>query len=272
LPVNKSRLDKRLMELNLVEDVKLAQSLIMSGKVLVNGVIVLKAGTMVKTGDEIRLRTKILEYVSKGGYKLAAALERFSVSVAGKTVLDAGASTGGFTDCLLQKGAAKVYAVDAGFGQLRGSLMTDKRVVYMEKTNIGDLSIGLFDPALDLGTADLSYLSLRKAIPILSRLFSNPVRLICLVKPLFEGLRESDFDNIKSIGEILLPFFTDLEEQAGVNDVIVSPILGNSGTIEFLIYINAGQKSRVTCPERGCESVGFTHLSGGRIPFPEGNP
>jgi 23S rRNA (cytidine1920-2'-O)/16S rRNA (cytidine1409-2'-O)-methyltransferase len=173
-------------------------------------------------------------YVSRGGEKLEAALERFEVSPRGRVVLDAGASTGGFTDCLLQRGAALVYSVDVGFGQLRGSLAADSRVEVLERTNIGVLTRDRLARPLDLCVADLSYLSVSKSLPILLSLFERSPLIVHLVKPLFEGLSPQEALDRQAIGRVLLR----LAESAERSDVqlcnlMASPILGGGGTVEF---------------------------------------
>src|SRR5262245_51502136 len=159
----KMRIDALLVELGYFEDLKTAQGFILAGKVVVDEKVCSKPGTTVREDAKIFVRGEQLKFASRGGYKLEAALERFAIDVTNKVVLDAGASTGGFTDCLLQHGAARVYAVDVGFGQLRGKLASDPRVVNMEKTNVGDLTLASFDPPIELCTFDLSYLSMTKS-------------------------------------------------------------------------------------------------------------
>jgi 23S rRNA (cytidine1920-2'-O)/16S rRNA (cytidine1409-2'-O)-methyltransferase len=178
-------------------------------------------------------------YVSRGGEKLEGALARFGLSVEGLDVLDAGASTGGFTDCLLRHGAARVYAVDVGFGQLRGSLSSDARVVALERTNIGDLSCAQFAARPSFCTADLSYLSLAKSLPILAPLLGAGARILHLVKPLFEGLTP------ESVGEkdglrAMLARVAGYAPAAGlaVVGLMASPILGSNGTVEFFLLFD----------------------------------
>lgn len=158
---------------------------IMAGQVLVNGQRVDKPGAMIPAGARIEVRGR-RRYASRGGYKLAAALDHFAVPVAGRVALDCGASTGGFTDCLLQRGASLVYAIDAGYGQLAGRLRADPHVHTLERTNLGDLSPGMLTPRPQLITLDLSYLSLTLALPQAAPLLAPAGDILALFKPLFE--------------------------------------------------------------------------------------
>jgi 23S rRNA (cytidine1920-2'-O)/16S rRNA (cytidine1409-2'-O)-methyltransferase len=212
---------------------------IMAGKVVVDGRLVTKPGTLVKPSAQIFLRGKPLGYASRGGYKLDHALKRFAINVAGKVCLDAGAAAGGFTDCMLQCGARLVYAVDAGYGQLRGRIANDPRVVSMERTNIGDVRAAQLDPGIEFAAIDLSYLSLAKAVPIVARLFgSRPVEMVCLIKPLYEGLAQHHINDRAALAPILHGLFASLQACGfPAIDACVSPILGARGAIEFLAHI-----------------------------------
>lgn len=233
------RLDELLLEQGHVADPRLATSWIMSGKVVCDDKVITKPGQLVSTESAVRIRGVRLKYASRGGYKLEHALGRFEVAVSGWVALDVGASTGGFTDCLLQAGAAKVNAVDVGYGQLRGALAVDPRVRVLERTNVGDLSSETFPEPLDLAVVDLSYLSLLKAIPTLARCFVQPVRMICLVKPLYEGLDRRSFDDKAELRAVLGRFLQELEQTPyPARDITVSPILGGSRAVEFLVLID----------------------------------
>ncbi len=217
----------------------------MAGKVWVADQYLTKAGHKVRTDVEIRIKDVDRKYVSRGGLKLEAALSRFGLPVTGKTVLDAGASVGGFTDCLLQHGATKVYAVEVGYGQIRGTLANDPRVVNLERTNISTLKIGQFDPALELGVADLSYVSLTKALPILAALFAAEKTLVCLIKPLFEGASQAA-PNSKNSLRTALETVAAGSQACGLSliDLVASPILGNTNTVEFLGWFSDRQEPR----------------------------
>lgn len=242
----KRRLDDLIVARGLAQDLREARGLIMAGKVVVAGAVCNKAGTPTKEDAEIHVRGRREKYVSRGGYKLEAALERFAVDVTGLSVLDAGASTGGFTDCLLQHGAARVYAVDVGFGQLRGKLANDPRVVNMEKTNIGDLRPAQLDP-LDLAVGDLSNLTLEKAVPTVAALFAGPPELVFLVKPLFEGVAPEAMADPEELGAGLVRLAERLGEQGfGIVDLAASPIRGSRSSVEFLARIRAEASADLT--------------------------
>lgn len=182
----KIRLDSLLVERGLAEDRKRAQALILSGEVLVDDRPVDKAGTSVPAAADVRIRGEANPYVSRGGLKLRGALDAFGVSAAGLVVLDVGASTGGFTDCLLQAGAAKVYAVDCGYGQLAWKLREDPRIVNIERTNIRYYDgVGISDE-IDLAVLDVSFISLKAIIPAVLRLIKDGALLVALIKPQFE--------------------------------------------------------------------------------------
>lgn len=232
----KIRLDAYLVDAGWFDSRADALGPIMAGLVVVDGAIVTKPGTAVKQGAEIFIRGKRLRYASRGGYKLAWALERFHLELNGRVALDAGASTGGFTDCLLQAGCRRVYAVDAGFGQLRGRLAADARVVNLERTNISDLTRDAI-AEVDFCSADLSYLSLRKAVPIL-REKCGPVEMVCLVKPLYEGLDESRKGDASAMVPVLEGLIRALAAAGNpVTDLTPSPLFGGRGALEFLIHL-----------------------------------
>ncbi len=174
-----------LTEQGLFSSKEEAERWIMAGQVLVNEQRIDKPGMLVPGDAVLRVRGR-KRYASRGGHKLAAALEHFTVAVAGRAALDCGASTGGFTDCLLQHGAALVYAVEVGYGQLSGALRADPRVRNMERTNLSDLLTMRLDPPPDLITLDLSYLSLTKALPIAAAVLKPGGEILALLKPLFE--------------------------------------------------------------------------------------
>lgn len=174
-----------LVEQGFFEQIDEARRWIMAGKVLVNNQLLDKPGMLVARGAQVRVRGRT-RYASRGGYKLEAALAHFAVEVAGQVALDCGACTGGFTDCLLQHGAALVYAVEVGHGQLIERLRADTRVRSMERTNLSDLTPAMLDPAPTLITLDLSYLSLTRALPIVAPLLAPEGNILALVKPLFE--------------------------------------------------------------------------------------
>ena len=243
-------LDQLLLERGYFQDRKTAQSWIMAGKVRVADQYLTKAGQKVRSDVEIQIKNLDRKYVSRGGLKLEAALSRFALPVSGKTVLDAGASVGGFTDCLLQHGAAKVYAVDVGYGQIRATLANDPRVINLERTNIATLQIEQFEPALELCVADLSYVSLTRALPTLAALFVGKKTLVGLIKPLFEGASQAAPNSVNSLRTALETVATG-SQACGLSliDLIVSPILGNTNTIEFLGLFSDTAQPRGTFEE-----------------------
>jgi 23S rRNA (cytidine1920-2'-O)/16S rRNA (cytidine1409-2'-O)-methyltransferase len=233
-----------LIKRGFFDNKKTAESWIMAGKVLTKNDRITTSGQLVLPTEEIIVKGINEKYVSKGGLKLEGAIKDFSMSINGRVAIDAGASTGGFTDCLLQHGASKIYAVDVGFGQLTGKLRADPRVISMEKVNIGDVKSYALVPQPTLATVDLSYLSLKKSIPIFADILENKGEMICLVKPLFE-INDS---NIRRTGEIdnpniykqLLKELADYinEIRLKVAGITHSHVTGNKGTREFFIKIS----------------------------------
>ena len=224
---------------------KEAEALIIAGKVLVNDMPA-KAGQQVHDRDQVRLRDKPFPYAAKGGLKLEGAIRAFQLNPAGKVCLDAGASTGGFTDCLLKHGAKMVYAVDAGFGQLTGALRQDRRVINMERTNVSDSSLLDLEPRPDFASCDLSYLSLRKAIPVYREIMHGKGDIAALVKPLFEvedaEARRSGVLVDTAYEPMLKSLIDNLNALEGVfiRNVCESPVKGNHGTLEFFLHIRLG--------------------------------
>jgi 23S rRNA (cytidine1920-2'-O)/16S rRNA (cytidine1409-2'-O)-methyltransferase len=238
----KIRLDKLLLEKNLAPTRQKAQALIAAGQVLVNDRRVDKAGTMVEDSVDITIK-ETCPYVSRGGYKLEAGLHYFNIDPTDLICLDIGASTGGFTDCLLQNGAAKVYAVDVGYGQLAWKLRQDQRVVIMERTNARNLTMANFQDMIDLAVIDASFISLKILIPPLLPLFREKISILALIKPQFEvgrskvgkgGVVRDPALHQEVINEII-DFCKTLQLQSlGVRP---SPILGPKGNKEFLIHL-----------------------------------
>lgn len=236
----KKRLDQSLVDRGLVESRAKAQATIMAGQVFVDGQMSSKAGTSVLETAQIELRGQALSYVSRGGLKLEKALDAFGIDLSGVVAIDAGASTGGFTDCMLQRGAAKVYAVDVGYGQLAWSLRNDPRVVSMERTNVRYLSQEQIPELLDFGTVDVSFISLKLILPPLRALLKESGQLVCLVKPQFEAGREK----VGKKGvvrdpavhlEVLEQFFEHVRDSGlFVKNLSFSPIRGPEGNIEYL--------------------------------------
>ncbi|MDQ1327033.1 MAG: rRNA (cytidine1920-2-O)/16S rRNA (cytidine1409-2-O)-methyltransferase [Candidatus Poribacteria bacterium] len=233
-----------LVRQNIFPDKKTALSWVLAGKVFINNHKIDKIGQFVPVGSEILVKGLTRKYVSKGGLKLEGALADFEMDVTNKIALDAGASTGGFTDCLLQHGATMVYAVDVGSGQLAGKLRCDKSVVNMEMVNISEVAPDDLKPKPELATIDLSYLSLKKAVPIVTNLLTDKGEMVCLVKPLFE-IDNSEMSTTGKIEdanifeEILLDL-VHYVDSLGLKTLCItnSPITGNKGTREFFMKIS----------------------------------
>lgn len=239
----KERLDKLLVTRGLVPSRERARSLILAGKVLVGDRVVDKAGTAVPGDAEIRLKGEDIPYVSRGGLKLAKALEVFALTVTGRVAIDVGASTGGFTDCLLQAGAARVYAVDVGYGQLAWSLRQDPRVINLERTNIRHLRPEQLAEAPSLAVIDASFISLDKVLPATLSLLSDGAEVVALIKPQFEvGRGQVGKGGVVRDPEQHAAVVTRIEQLAAdlgceVLGVDESPILGPKGNREFLIHL-----------------------------------
>jgi 23S rRNA (cytidine1920-2'-O)/16S rRNA (cytidine1409-2'-O)-methyltransferase len=238
------RLDQALVERGLCDSRERAKRLILAGQVRVNAQTARKPSDAVKPGDELTLDAPE-KFVSRGGHKLEHALEQFQLDVTGLTALDLGASTGGFTDCLLQRGAGKVYAVDVGQGQLAWKLRSDPRVIVMEKTNARHLRPEQFPAPADLAVIDCSFISLKKILPPAIPLLKDTGRMVALIKPQFEaGKAEADKGRgVITDDAVHQRVIRELQEfvaaQAGLcwRAVVESPLLGPAGNKEFLVLI-----------------------------------
>lgn len=239
-----TRLDQALVERNLCDSRERAKRLVLAGQVRINGHPARKPSDNIKPADELTVDTPE-KFVSRGGHKLEHALEHFQLDVSGLTALDLGASTGGFTDCLLQRGAAKVFAVDVGQGQLAWKLRQDPRVVVMEKTNARHLRPENFPAPADLAVIDCSFISLQKILPPAVPLLKPAGRIVALIKPQFEaGKAEVDKGRgvitDASIHErVLVELKEFVAAQTGLcwRGVVESPLLGPAGNKEFLALI-----------------------------------
>lgn len=234
---------------------------IMSGAVSCGGIPVRTAGQLIPIAQPLSVKGMSERYVSKGGYKLEGALRDFSIELQGRVCLDAGACTGGFTDCLIKHGARQVYAVEVGYGQLMGSLAQHPAVVNLERTNLGDDKLLALDPPPTLSTADLSYLSLIKAVPLYRTIQHGTGELICLVKPLFEtddteARRTGTLDD--STYEPLLRQLTNAlnaQPDTAVIGVTHSPITGNHGTREFFLHVLFGKTPKPNLTDETAHAV-----------------
>jgi 23S rRNA (cytidine1920-2'-O)/16S rRNA (cytidine1409-2'-O)-methyltransferase len=238
----KARLDKLLVDRGLVASRERARALILAGAVLVNEEPVDKAGAPIAESAAIRIRGEDHPYVSRGGMKLKGALDTFGIQVAGLSALDVGASTGGFTDCLLQEGARKVYAVDVGYGQIAWKLRNDPRVVLFERTNIRHFSgVGVEEP-VDIAVIDTSFISLTLVVPSVLQFVRGGGTILALVKPQFEvgkgevgkkGVVRDPAVHLRVVGE-LAAFFA--EQGLSVRGTCESPLTGPEGNKEFFIW------------------------------------
>ena len=245
---NKTRLDVLLVERGLAESRQKAQAVIMAGHVFVAGRRSDKPGTAVANDAAIEVRGAALRYVSRGGLKLEKAMQTWPITLAGKTCADIGASTGGFTDCLLQNGAEKVYAVDVGYGQLDWRLRNDPRVVCLERTNARYLSTQEIPQPLDFASIDVSFISLKLIFPALYQLLRQGGEIACLIKPQFEAGREKVGkkgvvrDSTVHL-EVLEHFLEHARESHfTVLGVTYSPIRGPEGNIEYLGYLRKSEE------------------------------
>lgn len=245
----KKRLDLVLVEKGLIRSRQRAKAMIMAGKVYVDDMPCDKPGSLVNPDARFLVKEDDHPYVSRGGLKLEKALKEFPVDVGGKTCLDIGASTGGFTDCLLQFGAQKVYAVDVGYGQLAWSLRQDDRVKVIERTNIRHMDFDCLGETVDIVTADTSFISLKTVLPAAEQFMGKGAEVIALIKPQFEAGKE----HIGKGGVVRDPvirervvrdvagFFTD--RGYGVRGVSPSPILGPKGNEEYLLFMDYSGKT-----------------------------
>lgn len=241
--MKKIRLDQLVFDLGLTESRERAKTTIMSGVVFVNGQRADKPGMAVAAGAAIEIHGETLPFVSRGGYKLDKALRVFPVDPAGKVCIDCGASTGGFTDVLLQHGAARVYSVDVGYGQLAWKLRQDERVVNMERTNLRYVTTEQIPETLDLAVMDVSFISVKLVLPAVKRLLKDGADIICLIKPQFEAGREEVgkkgvVRDVK-VHEEVVRGVLDFAPTIGLSVVGLdfSPIKGPEGNIEYICHM-----------------------------------
>lgn len=240
---DKKRLDIALFEQGFAESREKAKALIMSGIVYVNDQKEIKAGRDIKSDDVIEVRGSALKYVSRGGLKLEKAMESFPITLDGKICMDIGASTGGFTDCMLQNGASKVYSIDVGYGQLAWKLRSDERVVNLERTNFRYVTREQIPEEIDFASVDVSFISLEKILPVMYELLKDFGEAVCLIKPQFEAGRE----NVGKKGVVRDPavhlsVIEKITAFANANSFDIlglehSPVKGPEGNIEYLMFI-----------------------------------
>lgn len=246
----KERLDVLVVNRGIATSREKAKALIMEGKIFVDNEREDKPGNRFDDSALIELRGKKLPYVSRGGLKLEKAIESFVIDLRGMICMDIGASTGGFTDCMLQNGASKVYAVDVGYGQFDWKLRNDNRVICMEKTNIRNVTPEDIDDTLDFASCDVSFISLDKVLPVAYKLLKDGGEMVSLIKPQFEAGREK----VGKKGVVKEPkvhievieTVTGCAREAGFNVIGLdySPVKGPEGNIEYLMYIRKSAESR----------------------------
>lgn len=260
--MKKERLDVLMVQRNLAESREKAKALIMSGIVYVNGQKEDKAGTSFEETVQIEVRGNTLKYVSRGGLKLEKAMSRFGVQLAGKVCMDVGASTGGFTDCMLQNGAVKVYAVDVGHGQLAWKLRNDDRVICMEKTNIRYVTPEDIGDRIEFASIDVSFISLTKVLGPVKQLLTDEGQVVCLIKPQFEAGREKvgkkGVVREKSVHLEVIEMVSDYARSIGfgILGLEFSPIKGPEGNIEYLLYLQNYPQEEAGQEETGQEVAG----------------
>ena len=262
----KTRLDVAVFEGGYAPSREKAKAIIMAGLVYVNNQKVDKAGFELKEGDVLEVRGKTLKYVSRGGLKLEKAMECFPITLTDKICMDVGASTGGFTDCMLHNGAKKVYSIDVGYGQLAWKLRTDDRVVNLERTNFRYVDNTVVKDKIDFSSVDVSFISLSHILPVLSTLLSDTGEDVCLIKPQFEAGKEKvgkkgvvrdlnvHLEVVKKVIDLALDNGFD------VLGLEFSPIKGPEGNIEYLIFIKKSNEPKISDDVDADALVSRSHL------------
>lgn len=257
----KKRLDLLLVEKGFTESRERAKSMIMEGNVLVDEKKIDKCGTLIKEEAKIRLLKEDFPFVSRGGLKLKKAVETFNIKLNGKTAADIGASTGGFTDCMLQNGAAKVYAIDVGYGQLAWKLRQDDRVVNLERTNIRYITEENVPELLDFISIDVAFISLEKVLPVAKKFLKDYGKIVALIKPQFEAGKENvGKKGVVKDANIHIDVINKIigfcqTENLSVIGLTYSPIKGPEGNIEYLIYLEKNQNYGDNFNEENINSI-----------------
>ena len=258
----KERLDVILVNNGLASSRDNAKRTIMAGLVTVDGIVETKSGQKFDVDSEFKVKDKLLKYVSRGGLKLEKAIQSFNIKLNGCYAVDMGASTGGFTDCILMNGALKVYALDVGYGQLDYKLRVDPRVINMEKTNIRYLDTTLIEEPIDFISIDVSFISLRHMFPVASKILKDTGAVMCLIKPQFEAGREQvGKKGIVRDSKIHVEVIENVISYASDNGLFphgldYSPVKGTKGNIEYLLYLRKTESSEKISPQ---EVVNIAH-------------
>ena len=247
----KQRLDVLMTEKGLAESREKAKALIMAGIVFIDNQKCDKAGLMVDVSKTPEIRGETLKYVSRGGLKLEKAMQKFPITLSGKTTMDIGASTGGFTDCMLQNGAKKVFSVDVGYGQLAWKLRQDERVINMERTNIRYVTPEDIGCEIDFASIDVSFISLKLVLPVAYNLLADDGEVVALIKPQFEAGREQVVKTVLDFAEEIGFFPVGLS---------FSPIKGPEGNIEYLAYLKKNAEARTVTEEDIKNIVDSSHI------------
>lgn len=263
----KLRLDQYLVQNGLIQSRERAKAMIMSGVVYVNGQKADKAGDMIAPDAAVEVRGKDIGYVSRGGLKLEKAMQVFPLTPSGKVCMDIGASTGGFTDCMLKNGAKKVYAVDVGYGQLAWSLRTDERVVNMERTNIRNVTGDMLEEPIEFFSVDVSFISLFHIFPVAQRISTENASGVCLVKPQFEAGREKvgkhgvvrEPETHREVIHNAMGFAVN--NGFTVKGLDFSPVKGPEGNIEYLMFVEKSDAPAVLTAEQVAAVVEASHQS-----------
>lgn len=241
---NKERIDVLTVEKGFFPTREKARQNIMAGLVFVNNIRVDKPGESVAVDSNIVVKGESIPYVSRGGLKLEKAIKEFRIDVHGRTAIDVGASTGGFTDCLLKNGAEKIYSIDVGYGQFAWELRNDPRVTLFERTNIRYVTEKDIGTLCDMAVIDVSFISLKLVLPVVKKLITDEGEIVCLIKPQFEAGREKvgkkgvikDPEIHKDVIRDIINF--TLDQGFGIKGLSFSPIKGPEGNIEYLLYLS----------------------------------
>lgn len=258
----KERLDVILVNNGLASSRDNAKRTIMAGLVTVDGIVETKSGQKFDVDSEFKVKDKLLKYVSRGGLKLEKAIQSFNIKLNGCYAVDMGASTGGFTDCMLMNGALKVYALDVGYGQLDYKLRVDPRVINMEKTNIRYLDTTLIEEPIDFISIDVSFISLRHMFPVASKILKDTGAVMCLIKPQFEAGREQvGKKGIVRDSKVHVEVIENVIVYASDNGLYphgldYSPVKGTKGNIEYILYLRKTESSEKISPQ---EVVNIAH-------------
>lgn len=262
----KLRLDVAVYQRGLADSREKAKALVMAGQVYLNGQKELKGGAVVKPDDKIEVRGSTNPFVSRGGLKLQKAADKFGIDLADCVCMDIGASTGGFTDCMLQHNAKKVYSIDVGYGQLAWKLRTDERVVNMERTNFRYVTHEQIPEDVDFASVDVSFISLKIILPVMCALLKDEGQAVCLIKPQFEAGRENiakkgvvrDPKVHENVVESIVEFA--LQNGFSVLNLDYSPIKGPEGNIEYLMHVRKSGKPENFADISAQRLVELSHL------------